>query len=85
MVSLNIAVSEAAKEFVEKQIASGAFRDEAEYIASLIEADRSRRIRAELEAMLDEGLRGPSQVMRDEEWDEIRQLGERILAEKKRA
>ena len=85
MVSINIAVSEAAREFVQKQVATGGFRDEGEYIAALIEADRSRRIRDELEAMLDQGLTGPAELMRDEEWDEIRQLGERILAEKKRS
>lgn len=85
MVSMNIAVPEAAKEHVAKQVASGAFRDEGEYIASLIEADRSRRIRDELEAMIEEGLKDPPQLMPDQEWDEIRELGERILAGKKRA
>jgi Arc/MetJ-type ribon-helix-helix transcriptional regulator len=84
MVFLNIAVSESAKEFIEGQVAAGRFRDTAEYILALVEADRSRRIRDEIEEKLLQGLRSPSQLMGDDEWDDIRRTGEQILDEKRR-
>lgn len=81
MVSLNITVPESAKNFIEGQIATGRFRDPDEYILALIEADRSRRIRDEIESKIMEGLRSPTVLMEDSEWDEIRQAGEKLLAE----
>jgi Arc/MetJ-type ribon-helix-helix transcriptional regulator len=52
MVSLNIALSESAKDFIEWQFAAGRFRDTTEYILALVEADRSQRIREEIENKL---------------------------------
>ncbi|HEY7118599.1 MAG TPA: hypothetical protein VH475_18560 [Tepidisphaeraceae bacterium] len=62
----------------------GGFRDSAEYIVSLIEADRARQIRQDLESRILEGLQSPRSPMPDEEWDEIRRLGDQILAEKQK-
>jgi Arc/MetJ-type ribon-helix-helix transcriptional regulator len=84
MVSLNIAVTESAKAFIEGQVAAGRFRDTAEYIVALVEADRAREIRDEIEAQLVKSLRSPSELMPDGEWDEIRQVGEQILEDKRR-
>jgi Arc/MetJ-type ribon-helix-helix transcriptional regulator len=84
MVSLNIAVSDSDREFIEKQVTVGGFRDSAEYIVSLIEADRARQIRQDLESRILEGLQSPRSPMPDEEWDEIRRLGDQILAEKQK-
>jgi Arc/MetJ-type ribon-helix-helix transcriptional regulator len=83
MKSFNIAVPESTKEFIEGQVAKGKFRDPAEYILALVEADRTRRIRDDIERQLLEGLKSPAQLMPDAEWDEIRQLGEHLLAGKK--
>jgi putative addiction module CopG family antidote len=69
MVWLNIAVSESAKEFIERQVAAGRFRDTTEYILALVEADRSQRIREEIENKLLQGFNSPSQLMGDDEWD----------------
>lgn len=80
MVSLNIAVPESAGKHIEGQIAAGRFRDPEEYIIALIEADRSRQVRREIESKLMEGLRSPTELMEDSEWDEIRQTGEELLA-----
>jgi Arc/MetJ-type ribon-helix-helix transcriptional regulator len=72
MVSLNIALSESAKDFIERQVAAGRFRDTTEYILALVEADRSQRIREEIENKLLQDLSSPSQLMGDNEWDGIR-------------
>ncbi len=84
MVSLNIAVPESAKKFIEGQVATGKFRDTAEYILALVEADRARRSGDEIETKLLHGLRSPSELMADEEWDDIRRVGEQLLEEKRR-
>lgn len=77
MVSLNIAVPEDAKAFVERQVAARGFHDTAEYILALIEADRRRDARSEVEAKLLSALQSPTELMPDEEWDDIRRVGER--------
>ena len=82
MVSLNIAVPESAKSFIDRQVAGGTFRDVDEYILTLIEADRARRVREELETQLVKGLQSPSQLMPDDEWDEIRRTGEAMFAKR---
>jgi putative addiction module CopG family antidote len=84
MVSFNIAVPESARDFIQDQVSAGRFRDTDEYILALIEADRSRKIREEIETKLLEGLRSPSALMEDSEWDEIRQTGEKLVAGKQR-
>jgi len=84
MVSLNIAVPESAKKFIEGQVAAGKFRDTAEYILALVEADRARRSGDEIETKLLQGLRSPSEIMPDDEWDDIRRVGEQLLEEKRR-
>lgn len=84
MVSLNIAVPESARDFIKDQISAGRFRDTEEYILALIEADRSRKIREDIETRLMEGLNSPAVLMDDSEWDEIRQTGEKLLAEKQK-
>jgi len=84
MVSLNIAVPESAKEFIEGQVAAGQFRDTAEYILALVEADRARQSGDEIETKLLQGLRSPSELMPDQEWDDIRRAGEQLVDEKRR-
>jgi Arc/MetJ-type ribon-helix-helix transcriptional regulator len=83
MVSLNIAVPEDSKAFIERQVATGGFRDTDEYILALVEADRRRRVRDEIEARLLDGLRSPSELMLDDEWDDLRRVGEQLLADKR--
>ena len=83
MVSLNITLPESDREFIENQI-SGRFRDTEEYILALIKADRSRKVREDIETRLMEGLRSPSEDMDDSEWDEIRQTGETLLSERQK-
>ena len=48
-----------------------------------IEAARAQQIREEIEAKLIQGLNSPSELMRDEEWDNIRRAGEKLLDEKR--
>jgi len=79
MTTVNIALPETAREFVNRQVSAGHFRDESDYILSLIEADRHRRIRTELREELMEGLATPSTPMTSDDWNEIRQTGRQML------
>jgi antitoxin ParD1/3/4 len=83
MLSLNIAVPESARDFIERQVAAGGFADADQYILSLIEADRRNRLRSQIEAEVIRGLASPSAPLDDAEWDDIRQTGERLIAQKR--
>lgn len=71
------------KDFVEQQVHDGPFRDEDEYVLSLIEADRRKNLRSQLEAQLLEGLNSPRSPFTDEDFAEIRRLGLEQIALKK--
>lgn len=60
-------------EFVTGRVASGEFADASHYVSSLIEADRRRRGRVELENLLVEGVCSESaREIGTEGWDEKR-------------
>lgn len=71
------------KDFVEQQVHDGSFRDEDEYVLSLIEADRRKNLRAQLEEQLREGLSSPQSPFTDEDLAEIRRVGREQVALKK--
>ena len=85
--SLNVALPEVLKEYVERRVAEGAFRDPSDYIGTLINEDRKRRAEARLEALLVEGLdSGDPQPLDAAEWESIRQeVRERIGARRRPA
>lgn len=60
-------------EFVTGRVASGEFADAAQYVSSLIEADRRHRARVDLENLLIEGVCSESaREFGTEAWDEKR-------------
>jgi antitoxin ParD1/3/4 len=68
--SLNVSLPEALKDYVQRRVAEGAFRDPSDYVGALIRGDRKRQAEARLEALLLEGLdSGPAEPM---DWPAIR-------------
>jgi len=82
MVSLNISVPESAKQHIDQQVSAGAYADAADYITALIEADKHRKLRDEVEAMLLEGVDSPSTPLTDADFEEVERLGTAYLARK---
>ncbi|HUI43862.1 MAG TPA: type II toxin-antitoxin system ParD family antitoxin [Terriglobia bacterium] len=56
MTSRNVSLPKTLKEYVEGQVAAGAYSTPSEYMRELIREDQKRRARENLEAALLEGL-----------------------------
>ena len=73
MDTMNIALPESMKEFVQEQVSKGGFSSASEYMRDLIRADQKRKEREALEAEILKGLRsGESTPMTAADWEEIR-------------
>lgn len=81
---MTISVPDSAKTLIEEQAAKAGYADSAEYLLSLVERDRSRGLREEIESKLIEAVGSPSSPMTREDWDHIRQQGQRIIKQEKR-
>ena len=73
MDTMNIAVPEALKEFVQTRVAEGGYSSVSEYVRELIRADQKQQAWAVLEAEVLKGLRSGKPVpMTAEDWQSIR-------------
>ena len=73
METMNIAVPEGLKEFVQTRVAEGGYSSVSEYVRELIRADQKQQAWAVLEAEVLKGLNsGPSVPMTKEDWAELR-------------
>lgn len=72
MATMNISLPDEMRAFVEERVASEGYASASEYFRALVREEQRRRARAELEAKLLEGLRGPSVEMTPEDWESIR-------------
>jgi len=73
MDTMNIALPENMKQFVQQQVAQGGYSSVSEYIRGLIRSDQKEKARATLEVEILQGLTsGDSSAMTDDDWREIR-------------
>jgi len=73
MDSMNIALPESMKEYVQAQVAAGGYSSASEYIRELIRSDRKEKAREALEAEILKGLEsGQPAAMGPEDWDRLR-------------
>jgi antitoxin ParD1/3/4 len=73
MFTFNLSLPEQLQEFVEQQVASGAYGSTSDYIHHLICQDQERIAQKRLEALLIEGLdSGEAIEVTDEWWEEKR-------------
>lgn len=73
METMNISLPDPLKQFVDNQVATGAYSSASEYIRRLIREDQERRHREEIDLKLLEAMDGnPSTPMTDKDWDDIR-------------
>ncbi|HKT11339.1 MAG TPA: type II toxin-antitoxin system ParD family antitoxin [Terriglobia bacterium] len=69
MASLNISLPKALKEYVEGQVAEGAYSTPSEYVRTLIREDRKKRAHETLEVALLRGVRsGQAREVEPEYW-----------------
>ncbi len=85
MTSLNISLPKALRQYIEGQIAGGAYSTPSEYVRELIREDQKRRAQERLEAALLEGLNsGPHLEIKRGYWAgkrrELRERRKRVKA-----
>jgi antitoxin ParD1/3/4 len=85
METMNIALPESMKEFVQREVERGGYSSVSEYIRALIRADQKRKIQEELEAAILKGLEsGEPTPITQEDWQAIRHEVRRRHAERQR-
>jgi antitoxin ParD1/3/4 len=72
METMNIALPEPMKVFVQEQVDQGRYSVASEYVRELIRQDQKRKAQERLEALLLEGLEGTGAKATDEWWAEFR-------------
>jgi antitoxin ParD1/3/4 len=80
METMNIALPESMKHFVQSQVSEGGYSSASEYVRELIRADQRRKAEERIDALLIEGLDsgGPLPVTKDY-WDQKKKrLTERL-------
>ena len=74
MDTMNIAIPEQLKAFVQREVERRGYSSVSEYVRDLIRGDQERQAIAALEAEILKGLEsGPSTPMTQEDWQAIRQ------------
>jgi antitoxin ParD1/3/4 len=80
METMNIALPESMKHFVQEQVSAGGYSSVSEYVRDLIRADQKRKVEERMDSLLLEGLEsGQPLAVTQEYWDEKkRKLTERL-------
>ena len=83
---MTVSIPASVKQFVDQQIASGAYPDAEAYIKALVEADRKRKALRDVEKLVVAGLdSGATSEVTDREWSAIRREGLQRIAKRKDA
>jgi antitoxin ParD1/3/4 len=87
METMNIAVPDGLKAFVQARVAEGGYSSVSEYVRELIRADQKQQARSVVEAEVLKGLNsGPAVAMTADDWASIRaEVRKRIEARKKKS
>jgi antitoxin ParD1/3/4 len=80
METMNIALPESMKQFVQERVTEGGYSSVSEYVRELIRADQKRKAEERIDALLLEGLEsGPPILVSSEYWEaKKRRLTERL-------
>jgi hypothetical protein len=76
---MTISVPDSAKAMIDEQAARAGYSDSGDYLLSLVERDRNRAIRDEIESKLAEAIASESSPLTRQDWENIRQQGRQIV------
>ena len=86
MNTMNIAIPEQLKSFVQRQVRRRGYSSVSEYVRDLIRGDQERQAMTALEAEFLKGLdSGPSTPMTKEDWQGIREEVRRRTAKRRKS
>lgn len=77
MSTLAISLPDPLKAYVDSQVTQRGYADASDYMRELVESDRRRKLRDELEQELVQAARSGSEEMTDQDWEDIRREGVR--------
>ena len=73
MMTLNVSLPDALREFVETRVAEGRYSNADDYLRDLVREDQRRNAQDHLDALLQDGLAsGPAAPMTAQDWQDIR-------------
>jgi antitoxin ParD1/3/4 len=80
METMNIALPESMKHFVQERVTAGGYSSVSEYVRDLIRADQKRKVEERIDTLLLEGMESGQPIpVTEEYWDEKkRKLTERL-------
>ena len=80
METMNIALPESMKHFVQERVTAGGYSSVSEYVRELIRADQKRKVEERIDTLLLEGVESGQPIpVTEEYWDEKkRKLTERL-------
>ena len=85
MTTLNLNLSDALGAFVREQVAQGGYKDASAFLQSLLEAERQRQVAREVEQSLLDAADGPFTEWNDEDVEDVRRAGKRLIEKRSRA
>jgi antitoxin ParD1/3/4 len=84
METMNIALPESMKSFVQGRVSEGGYSSVSEYVRELIRADQKRRVEEQIDALLVDGLNSGDPIeVTPEYWEAKRRTLTERLAKKK--
>jgi Arc/MetJ-type ribon-helix-helix transcriptional regulator len=83
VTDIAIQLPDELKTYLQRESARCGYKDVSEYVQELIEADKRRKVSAEIEEMLLEAADGPFTEWTDKDVEDIRRAGDRIIQRRK--
>lgn len=71
--TLRVQLPEEMAAFVRAETAALGMQGESDYILTLLKNERSRKVREQIAALIDEGLQGEPRELTERDWEELRQ------------
>ena len=85
MSTIDINLPESLKAFVDEQVLRRGYRDASAFVQSLLEAEQQRQVSREVELALQEASAGPFTDWSDDDLDDIRRVGNRLIEKRSRS
>ena len=84
MTTLDVNLPDTLKAFVEEQVARRGYKDASAFVQSVLEAERQRQVGREVEQALLESADGPFTDWTDDDVEDIRRAGKRLVEKRSR-
>jgi Arc/MetJ-type ribon-helix-helix transcriptional regulator len=79
MKTIDVTLPDDLQAFAQAEAARRGFKDPSDFVQSLLEAEKHRQVRQELESLLLEAVDGPFSEWTDQDANDIRTEGRRLI------